>query len=476
MVVRSSSGYVIKQSTIVDKYHLDGIKMHILSNGLTHEYEISINSISSVDWGDGNGIEIIWPKGSISLVSKGDNASQQELVVLRERLLAARSGNCIIRPEATPKSTTFSTTNYESRTNAILNASNIATSEPSQFLTWRWFDKAPWWTCSPIQGLLSGILIAQGGYNAGLLLLVSPLIDIAGWKRLVKLRYTQIGSSRPSKAVILACLGLNFISAALVAAVAAPFSPWAGGTQRFFHKIMALPTSYSSYQAILSGLDLLRTPAQQRWLHADQINSLEVKQKTALNIYLKDIARQLERYDVSRKISAWENFPPSLLARLNPADLSDKALQGASFASYEWMGRTRSEEESDINSSNQSRFGAESSRREEIFDNSKEGKALAARIANGESKAESTRLREEVAESGVAPERIGVIQDLKGVRAQIADKFLSKDFHGPEAAELAKQMMREKSIAALLGAGASKEEAQRGWNYISDGIDANLNY
>lgn len=188
----------------------------------------------------------------------------------------------------------------------------------------------------------------------------------------------------------------------------------------------------------------------------------------------KTFIRKLESYPVVD--GAWENFPPSLLAQLKPETLSEKALDGANYASHDWGGRTRNGAEDDINTSNRNKFIKESSRRAELFENSKEGKDLADKINAEEEKNRNKYLGEVASEADVDSARVGVIEDLKEVRRELVDKALKQGLSGPGVAREIKVIMKDSSISALMGAGASRAEAERGWKYISEGIDANINY
>lgn len=164
---------------------------------------------------------------------------------------------------------------------------------------------------------------------------------------------------------------------------------------------------------------------------------------------------------------------------MDPKRLSDSALQVGYLASFYWETGT-SADVAKLAADVKNRFIEERMRREENFKNSPEGKRkeadLLRQIEADDKRREGEALQDTLSESGVEAARIGVIEDLKEVRRTLVDRALQRGLHGADVAAEIKAIMRDQSISALLAAGASQVEAERGWQYIEAGIDANLNY
>lgn len=167
----------------------------------------------------------------------------------------------------------------------------------------------PWWAQSPLQGLVGGILVAQGGLAVlPLSFLILPFLDIAAISRTRYLLkafkekedalnlYATVRGADPTydrsilwiswaRPIASACL--NGFVALTTAPLVAPYSYGAAETQRDFFRLVAQPVTYSNVSYMTKTIEpLLKSEdkaPERYWLKRTQVTALESKLITVNN-------------------------------------------------------------------------------------------------------------------------------------------------------------------------------------------------
>jgi|GEM_PF-4056592 len=180
----------------------------------------------------------------------------------------------------------------------------------------------PWFLLSsPCQGMLTGIIIAQGGFSALFLLLLLPFLDVAAISRI---HYLIVAFSEREKALKISplrrpgydrsiswlsairpigCVALNLTLATVFAPLIAPYSPMASATKTFFNKVIAMPATYSTLNELDKSTSFLLGPEQKYWLRDNQVSLLETKKLTLEQVKRKKTDDEYLRGQARRAIS-----------------------------------------------------------------------------------------------------------------------------------------------------------------------------
>lgn len=145
-----------------------------------------------------------------------------------------------------------------------------------------------WGLLSALQGLLSGLVVAQTGLGGLPLVLPLALLDISGWRRALKVqseyaKRIEDRSERVTGSSYLRPLASVFINLA-VAWVSAPmlaqFSPSGEGTKQMLYSLTAKPTTAANLTQIEKEIGFLERAPQQYWLSKSQKELLDKKRST----------------------------------------------------------------------------------------------------------------------------------------------------------------------------------------------------
>ena len=154
----------------------------------------------------------------------------------------------------------------------------------------------PWYAQSFTQGVLTGLIVAQGGFGAFWLLIYLPFLDYAALSRAIYLcaafdqkkkalcisplkrpdydkNISWRSSLRPIASVI-----INAFFASAIAPFVAPFSPLANSTRSLYYKVISQPSTYSTLPTLEKSTSFLINPSQAFWLHKSEVAKILSKQ------------------------------------------------------------------------------------------------------------------------------------------------------------------------------------------------------
>ena len=145
-----------------------------------------------------------------------------------------------------------------------------------------------WGLLSALQGLLSGLVVAQAGLGGLPLVLPLALLDISGWRRALKVqseyakriedrseRLTRSSYLRP-----LASVFINLVVAWVSAPMLAQLSPSGEGTKQMLYSLTAKPTNAKNLTQIEKEIGFLERAPQQYWPSKSQKGLLDKKRST----------------------------------------------------------------------------------------------------------------------------------------------------------------------------------------------------
>ena len=154
----------------------------------------------------------------------------------------------------------------------------------------------PWYAQSFTQGVLTGLIVAQGGFGAFSLLIFLPFLDYAALSRAIYLRaafdqkkkalrisplkrpdydknISWQSSLRPIASVI-----INAFFATAIAPFVAPYSPLGNSTRSLYYKVISQPSTYSTLPTLEKSTSFLIDPSQAFWLRKSEVAKILSKQ------------------------------------------------------------------------------------------------------------------------------------------------------------------------------------------------------